>query len=308
MVSKLKTAIVLVIIGALSGFLIWGVNELSKDGILENREIREQGYYKEIFNLDENTIISFTKTENYGLEEVVLLDSSDEVIGYIYKMSDTNAYGNTIVLVGIDLEGVIQNVIISSSTNTPNYVKKVRDDNLSGLSNQNVSDVEYDDTTAATFTYTSVKKVVDASVKYFLENRVNREEDHYKEIFSLDENAIISFTKTENDGLEEVVLLDSSDEVIGYIYKMSDTNIFGDIIVLVGIDLEGVIQKVIISSSNNIPAYVQSVREGNLSGLSNQSVSDVEYDDTTSATFTYTSVKKVVDASVEYYLENRGDE
>ena len=38
MVSKLKTALVLVIIGAISGFLIWGTNELSREK-LENKDI-----------------------------------------------------------------------------------------------------------------------------------------------------------------------------------------------------------------------------------------------------------------------------
>lgn len=169
--SKLKTALVLFIIGAISGFLIWGTNELSREGILANRELREQGYYKEIFSLDEDEKISFTKSDNDGLEEVILLDSNEDVIGYIYKMSDTNAYGNIIILVGIAPDGVIKNVIISSSTNTPTYVKAVKDNNLSGLTDQVASDVEYDDTTSATFTYGSVKKVVDAAVEYYLGNR-----------------------------------------------------------------------------------------------------------------------------------------
>lgn len=171
MVSKLKTALVLVIIGAVSGFLIWGTNELSKEGILENREIREQGYYKEIFSLDDNDEISFTKTDNDGLEEVILLDSEDDIIGYIYKMSDTNAYGGIVILVGIDTTGVIKNVIISSSTNTPTYVKGVKDNNLSGLTNQEVTDVEFDATTSATFTYGSVKKVVNSAVEFYTQNR-----------------------------------------------------------------------------------------------------------------------------------------
>ena len=172
MVSKLKTAIVLVVIGAISGFLIWGTNELSYEGIAENREIREQGYYKEIFNLEDDYEITFTKeTLDSGLEEVELLDENSDVIGYIYKMTDTNAYGDIVILVGIDTNGVIKNVIISSSTNTPTYVKAVKDDNLSGLTNQDVTDVEYDAITSATFTYGSVKKVVDASVEYYLLNR-----------------------------------------------------------------------------------------------------------------------------------------
>ena len=172
MVSKLKTALVLVIIGAVSGFLIWGTNELSLEGIAGNREIREQGYYKEIFNLDDDFVITFTKeTLDSGLEEVELLDANSDVIGYIYKMTDVNAYGNIVILVGIDTEGVIKNVIISSSTNTPTYVKSVKDNNLIGLTNQNATDVDYDDITSATFTYGSVKKVVDASVEYYLTNR-----------------------------------------------------------------------------------------------------------------------------------------
>lgn len=171
MASKLKTALVLVIIGAVSGFLIWATNEMSYEGILENREIREQGYYKDLFNLDENAVISFTKSEIDDLEEVVISNSDDEVIGYIYKMSDTNTYGNIVILVGIDTEGVIKNVIISSSNNTPTYVKAVRDDNLPNLSNQDIEDLEYDGTTSATFTYGSVKKVVDTAVSYYQTNR-----------------------------------------------------------------------------------------------------------------------------------------
>ncbi|AIO18805.1 Electron transport complex subunit RnfG [Candidatus Izimaplasma bacterium HR1] len=170
--SKFKTALVLLVIGAISGFLIWGTNELSKDGILENREIREQGYYKELFNLDDDFVITFTKEIlESGLEEVELVDANSDVIGYIYKMTDTNAYGDIVILVGIDTNGVIKNVIISSSTNTPTYVKAVKDDNLAGLTNQNANDVDYDDVTSATFTYGSVKKVVDASVEYYLLNR-----------------------------------------------------------------------------------------------------------------------------------------
>lgn len=171
MVSKLKTAFVLVVIGAISGFLIWSVYMLSNEGILLNREIREQGFYKQIFNLDEDSDISFTKEQFADLEEVTLYDQENQVIGYIYKMSDANAYGNIVILVGIDPNQVVKNVVISASTNTPTYVKAVRDDNLPNLSDQFIDTLDYDDTTSATFTYNSVKKVVDAAVKQYLENR-----------------------------------------------------------------------------------------------------------------------------------------
>ena len=75
MLDKFKTALVLVIIGAVSGFLIWGTNELTNEDIVLNRELREQGYYKEIFGLEESFEITFEKiTINEKLVEIVLKD------------------------------------------------------------------------------------------------------------------------------------------------------------------------------------------------------------------------------------------
>ena len=94
MVSKLKVALVLVIIGAISGFLIWGTNELTYEGILANRAAREESYYKKIFSIEDSVSITISETElEDNLIEVVIEDDSDNVLGYIYKQSDINAYG-----------------------------------------------------------------------------------------------------------------------------------------------------------------------------------------------------------------------
>ncbi len=172
MLDKLKVAVVLLVIGAVSGFLIWGTNELTFDGIMDNREAREQSFYKEIFGLEDEFKITFTKSDVTDLlEEVVLLDSNDEVIGYIYKSTDNNSYGEVVVLVGVNLDGTISNVIISSTTNTPTYVKGITDDFLSPFVGQEANDVQFDSSTGASFTYGSVKKLVERSVEYYNENR-----------------------------------------------------------------------------------------------------------------------------------------
>jgi len=172
MLDKFKTALVLVIIGAVSGFLIWGTNELTNEDIVLNRELREQGYYKEIFGLEESFEITFEKiTINEKLVEIVLKDIDDAIIGYIYKGDDKNNYGGITVLVGIRLDGEISNVLISSSTNTPTYVKGVKDDQLSPFVNQNAETVEYDAKTSATFTYGSVTKIVGEATDYYIANR-----------------------------------------------------------------------------------------------------------------------------------------
>ena len=173
MVSKLKTAMVLVVIGIISGLSIWGANELTYQDILDNRQAREEGYYKEIFDLDQSVEIMPVVTElDNGLVEVEITDkSTNEVVGYIYKGEETNAYGDIVILVGIDTDGVINAAVISSSTNTPTYVKNVRDDNLPNLMNQDIDSLVFDGTTSASYTYGSVKKVVSNAVTYYQENR-----------------------------------------------------------------------------------------------------------------------------------------
>ena len=58
MLDKLKTALVLVVIGALSGIIIFGVNEATAQDIIDNREERELDYFKEIFDLDPDALIT----------------------------------------------------------------------------------------------------------------------------------------------------------------------------------------------------------------------------------------------------------
>jgi Na+-translocating ferredoxin:NAD+ oxidoreductase RnfG subunit len=172
MASKFKTAIVLVIIAAFSGLSIFAVNDASEPGILENRRIREENNYKAIFGLDESVVISFEKTTiEDGLEEIEILDASDQVIGYIYKGENQNNYGEVVVLVGILPNQRIESVIISSTTNTPNYVNKIKGEILDNFAGQAVDEVTFDSKTGASFTYGSVKNTVIKATEYYEQNR-----------------------------------------------------------------------------------------------------------------------------------------
>ncbi len=173
MLDKLKIALVLVVIGALSGLIIYGVNDWAEPKIDENRRIREEGYYKELFNLDEDIVISYEKFSlDNGLEqEVVVYDSNSDVIGYIYKATDKNSYGEVTVLVGITVDGLISNAVISSATNTPNYVQTIKSKNIGNFSGQDIENLVIDSKTGATYTYTSVVDIITAASEYYLESR-----------------------------------------------------------------------------------------------------------------------------------------
>lgn len=173
MIDKLKIALVLLIIGAVSGGLIYLTNELTEDGITEIRAERERSYYKEIFDVSVDDIITYDVASlTNGLEEeVIVYDENDVVIGYIYKGSETNTYGSITVLIGVRTDGTIANVVISNTTNTPIFVKKIETDYLSPFAGQDTSDVQFDDRTGASYTYGSVQKFVDLAAQYYQANR-----------------------------------------------------------------------------------------------------------------------------------------
>ena len=178
MLSKLKTAIVLVIIGAFSGFLIWGTNELTKQDISDAAFDREITAYKEIFDVDtiDEDNLGITEFENIIAKEVVVYDLDGNVIGYVYQGFDNNNYGEVEVLIGIHLDGTIAKVIIQSTTNTVTFVKTIKDGHLEPFTGQDASDVAYDARTGATYTYTSVSDIVAASTAYYEANRGDNNE------------------------------------------------------------------------------------------------------------------------------------
>lgn len=173
MMNKLKTALVLTIIGIVSGLLIFGTNELTEDGIIEIRAERERSYYREIFGLDADDIIAYDTADlTDGLaNEYTIYDGEGAILGYIYKGEDTNSYGSITVLVGIRLDGTISSVVISNTTNTPIFVKKIETDYLFPFVGQDTADVAFDAKTGASYTYGSVSEIVDLAATYYQENR-----------------------------------------------------------------------------------------------------------------------------------------
>ncbi len=173
MLDKLKIALVLVIIGALSGIIIYGVNELTEETIAQNKIDREISYYKELFSLEEDDVITFDTIDldNDIDQEVTIYDINGDIIGYIYKATDKNNYGEVTVLVGITVDGVISNAVISSTTNTPTFVQTIKAKYLDNFSGQDADDIMIDEKTGATYTYTSVVEIIETASTYYLESR-----------------------------------------------------------------------------------------------------------------------------------------
>ena len=180
MFNKLKTALVLVIIGGLSGLIIFGVNELTYDEIQKNIAKQEEAYYRDIFNIDDDFKMFLEKTELDGEldQEIVIFeaDSSGDKIdgvnyGIAYKDDTKNNYGDITILVGVDLDGKIAKVVIGSNNNTPTFVNKIKSNYLDVFIGQDISDYSVDTFTGASYTYGSVTNAIMLASDYYLENR-----------------------------------------------------------------------------------------------------------------------------------------
>jgi len=175
MLDKLKIALVLVVIGALSGIIIYGVNVATEEKIVKNRIEQEFDYYKDLFNLDSDSKIILsepTELSNGPDVELIVYDENFTIIGYVYKTATKNSYGDITILVGIDTTGKISNAVISATTNTPNFVQTIKSKYIGNFVGQDASSVEiYDGLTGASYTYGSVVDVVTSSAAYYTESR-----------------------------------------------------------------------------------------------------------------------------------------
>jgi Na+-translocating ferredoxin:NAD+ oxidoreductase RnfG subunit len=171
MLVNFKKALVLFMIGIISGLGIWAANELTADTIAANIKDREESFYKEILEIDQDTLIDYTFHDlGDGVTEILVFEFENDtnVFGLIYKGEDANSYGDVTVLVGVKDDAVLK-VVISDSTNTPNFVKRVEKNNLDHFIGMSTNDVRYDEKTGATFTYGSVKDLVQKSIDAYNE-------------------------------------------------------------------------------------------------------------------------------------------
>ena len=180
MFSKLKIALVLVVIGGLSGLIIFGVNELTEERIQANIEEQEKAYYRDIFGIDDDfeMFLDITELDGELDQEIVIYEADgsgnkiDGVIyGVAYKDITKNNYGDITIIVGVDLTGKIAKVVIGSNNNTPTFVNKIKTKYLDSFTNQDISDYNVDTFTGASHTYGSVTNAIRLASDYYLESR-----------------------------------------------------------------------------------------------------------------------------------------
>lgn len=165
MKDKMIIGIKLFLVAALSGFILFGINYITKPIIDENRVKREEEKYALIFP----EISTYEKVENAGINQITIYDENNTLLGYIYSSSMNNDYGSVSVLVGIDENSKIVKVEYALLNQTPSYASKVNNPEFLGKFVGNSTDENYSDfdvKVGATYSATTTRDLVDLISKY----------------------------------------------------------------------------------------------------------------------------------------------
>ncbi len=215
MLDKLKIALVLLVIGSMSGLLIWGTNELTADRIEENRERARLAVYVEMFpDVDVNKMV-FDSVEGSNIVEIItMLDSDNNLLGYALRGSHNNPFGVVNVVIGVDRNNSIIDVKITETDNTPTYVSLLPNF-LRNLRSQDIRDVSYDTSTGATSTYNSVRSIIEDAKLLVAGDTIL---EAYQEVISAAASYQLLFEFSDETFAIEYLIKDDAGQRIGYAY------------------------------------------------------------------------------------------
>ena len=158
--KKIKLMVILGLITGFSGLILTIFNDTTQPIILEVQSEKEYAIYQDMFPdmTDFKSIDSSIENINYVNE---IMNEQNE-IGYVISSSGANGYGDITALVGIDMAGNIIGLNYSVFNQTPGFGDKVKTDEfLSQFSSGNISKLEIDGATGATYSSNLVKQLID---------------------------------------------------------------------------------------------------------------------------------------------------
>lgn len=170
-----KTGIILFIITGVAAFILAAVNNVTAPVIAENNEKNQAAAMKKVMPEAED----FKKEENYPEDEIVSQAYSalkgSEVIGYAVIAEPIGYGGGIAMVVGVDTEGKVTGVDITSQSETAglgaNCTKDEFKDQFTGKSagievvKSGAKDNEIDAITSATITSKAVAEGVNAAIE-----------------------------------------------------------------------------------------------------------------------------------------------
>ncbi len=195
--TKIKDALILFAITVIAGFLLGGVNEVTKDPIAEQEVLKMAKAYQavspqaESFEQPDTLLTSLGQAEsilsnsssdlgNVQIEDAVeALDASGNQVGYVIKSTSKDGYGGAITLaVGISADGMLTGIDFLTINETAGLGMKATEDTFKNqFKDKNVeilkvtkngasAEDEIDALSGATFTSNATTNAVNAALVF----------------------------------------------------------------------------------------------------------------------------------------------
>ena len=163
MKKNFKIAAILMLIAAICGLAVSGMNKVTSGIIERNQAEKEAALFKEIFaqyDIDNSQIITEGLSNEAITKKVVAKDQSGTLLGNVSTVSGKNSYGPIVLLVGISSDGKL--VSIEFLENGQSYSSEVQSHvDSKYTSGLGLSDVTAIDTKCgATYGANTVKELV----------------------------------------------------------------------------------------------------------------------------------------------------
>ena len=157
-----KIAITLMLVAGIAGALIVFLNLFTAPIIEENNAKKEQTKLQEIYPNETFETLDYTDS--------TIKKVSKTTKGYVYQVEGKNAYGNIVLLVGINLDGTVEKVVFLE--NGESFAQTVNDHVDATYQNKTINQETIDsvDTKCgATYGAKLVKELVSYALNDFIE-------------------------------------------------------------------------------------------------------------------------------------------
>jgi electron transport complex protein RnfG len=182
----IKTGLILFIISAIAAFALAMTNEVTKDKIAEQRQMANELAKKQVLStaasfedMTGDELAAVTTEFAPVIEVYTGLDSSGNIVGYVFKSTPNGFGGSVEVVTGIDIDGTLTGVRIGNHNETPGLGAKATDpafyeqytgmstDTPIGVAKSNPTETDIQAITGATISSRGITSGVNASIDAF---------------------------------------------------------------------------------------------------------------------------------------------
>lgn len=165
------TALVLTLIAGVCAALIASINLLTAPIITKNNDEKKSKLCAQIFetfDLEHSTIISEGFSSDFIEENIIACDKDGNVLGWIFTVSGSNAYGQIVLLVGINIDEKLEGVrfITNGQSFSSETEKHLNTQYKDDMSMDDVLDLDLsksDVTAGATYASKLIRELVSAA-------------------------------------------------------------------------------------------------------------------------------------------------